>query len=169
MGILNNIKKKLLSRKINRDRKIEILPIDKTHNILIVIDNFTKDQIIRNHLQLIFEKSKITTLSFRNEKVDDSNGFFYSFHSSDIGLGKIKNERLIGLTNTNFDLMIDFVSKPTELDYFVQKANSSLKIGDLHSSKNYLYDLLLERGNSDSDFIENIKKQLLLMTNNGNN
>jgi hypothetical protein len=168
MGILDNINKKLLNRKVDKNhgnRKVEILSIEKTHNILIVINNFGDDLEIKNHLQLIFQKSKVTSLSFRNEKVDNSNGFFYSFHPSDIGLGKIKNERLIGLINTNFDLVIDFVSEPTELDYFVQKTNSSLKVGDLHSSKNYLYDLLLERGNSYSDFIKNIESQIKLLSN----
>ena len=45
-------------------------------------------------------------------------------------------------------MVIDFVSEPTELDYFVYKSDSILKIGDLHSTKNYLYDLLLEKGKS---------------------
>ena len=69
------------------------------------------------------------------------------------------------MINTNFDLIIDFVSESTELDYFVHKSNSSLKIGDLHSSKNYLYDFLLERGDSHSNFIENIKTQINLLSN----
>ena len=168
MGLINNIKKKLLNHKTDRNRKVEILPIEKVHNILIVINDSENFQIIKNHLLVVFQKSKITTLSYRDKKNDSSNGFHYSFHTSDIGLGKIKNERLIGLINTNFDLMIDFTSKPTELDYFVQKSNCTLKLGNLHSSKNYLYDLLIEKGNSNSDFIENIKTQILLLSNNGN-
>lgn len=171
MGVLDNFKKKLLKGKVDKkskNRKIEILPIEKVYNILIVIDKFEDDAEIKNHLQLVFQKAKITSLSFRNEKVDDSIGFFYSFHPADLRLTKIKNERLIGLVNTNFDLVIDFVSELTELDYFVYKCDSSLKIGDLHSTKNYLYDLLLEKGQSYSDFIENIKTQLLLLSNNGN-
>jgi hypothetical protein len=169
MGLIKNIKKKFLNQKTDKNRKVEILPIDKVHNILIVLDNSENFQIIKNHLLVVFQKSKITTLSFRDKKNDSSNGYHYSFHSSDIGLGKIKNDRLIGLINTNFDLMIDFISEPTELDYFVKKSNCSLKVGDLNSSKNHLYDLLLERGHSNSDFIGNIKTQILLLSNNGNN
>lgn len=172
MGVLDNFKKKLLNSKVDKksgNRKIQILPINQVHNILIVFRKFEDELEIKNHLQLVFQKAKITSLSFRNEKVDDSNGFFYSFHPTDLGLGKVKNNRLIGLINTNFDLVIDFVSEPTELDYFVHKCDSTLKVGDLHSTKNYLYDLLLERGNSYSDFIKNIKTQLLLLSNNGNN
>jgi len=172
MGAFDNFKAKLLNNKVNKkgtNRKIEILPVDKIHNILIIANSLENEETIKNHLLLIFQGAKISTLSTRDQKIDESNGLRYTFHPADVGLGKIKNERLIGLVNSNFDLLIDFVSEPTELDYFVYKSNSLLKVGDLHSSKNYLYDLLLERGQSHSDFIENIKTQLLLLSNNGNN
>ena len=172
MGLLDNFKSNLLSKKVNKtreNRQIIISPLEKVHSILIIFNESSNVSSIKEQLALVFQNSKITSLTTRNEKVDESDGYSYSYHPNDLGLGKIKNERLVGLINTKFDLVIDFVSETTELDYFVYKTDSLLKIGDLHSTKNYLYDLLLERGNSSSDYIENIKAQLLLLSNNGNN
>ena len=116
MGIFDNLKKKILGNKINKrqsDRLIKILPLIKYHNILVVIDKVENEKEINNHLELVFPNSKITSLSFRDTKIDESSGYHFSFHKADLGLNKIKNERLIGLINTNFDLIIDF-SLPAE-------------------------------------------------------
>lgn len=167
MGIFDNLKKNLLQKKISKNepkRDIKILPINAYHNILIVVDSSNNAPQLKTHLELVFQNAKFTNLTFRDNKIDESNGFTFTFHATDMGFGKIKNERLLGLINSNFDLVIDFVSKQTELDFFVQHSKSALKIGNLSATKNYLYDLLVEKGQSDSDFIENIKTQINLLS-----
>lgn len=172
MGIFDNLKRNLLHKKISKnlgEREIKILPLEKYHNILIIVDTINNQKAFSNHLQLVFPNAKFTTLTFRDQKLDESSGFTFTFHTNDMGFGKIKNDRLLGVVNTNFDLVIDFIKKETELDYFVQYSKSALKIGGLNTTKNYLYDLLIECGKSDTDFIENIKTQINLLTKNGNN
>jgi len=163
MGFFDNYKVKMLLRKINNisiKRTVRILPIENYHSILIV-QNETNDALIKS-IESIFTTSKITQLHSRIEKEDTTtnNNYVYTYHVSDLGFGKIKNERLLGLLNTNFDLVIDFSNKITEFNYFIKISKASLKIGNLHSTKNYLYDILVERGNSDTDFIDNIKLQI---------
>jgi len=163
MGIFDSFKKNLLQKKITKNkhqRDIKILPIKTYHNVLLIFDSSQNERDLKTHLELVFENAKFTNLTFRDNKIDESNGYTYTFHTSDMGFGKIKNQRLLGLINTNFDLVIDFVTNQTELDFFVQHSKSALKIGDLKATKNYLYDLLIEKGKSDSDYINNIKTQI---------
>lgn len=167
MAIFDNFKKNLLQKKISKNkhqRDIKILPLSSYHNILIIIDSSKNEHSLKTHLELVFQNAKFTNLTFRDNKIDESNGFTYTFYPTDMGFGKIKNQRLLGLINTNFDLVIDFVSNQTELDFFVQHSKSALKIGALNATKNYLYDLLIEKGKTDSDYITNIKTQINLLS-----
>jgi hypothetical protein len=163
MTIFDTYKTKLLLKKVkavSTKREICIPSIDKYYSVLILLDQ--NDSIIKNELASIFKNSKISTLYNRTTKELPSaeDKYTYSYHKSDLGFGKIKRERLLGLLHSNFDLVIDFSINTTEFNYFVKKSKSTLKIGDLHSTKNYLYDLLVDRSNSDSNFIENIKLQI---------
>ncbi len=167
MGFFDNFKIKLLVKKINvnsNKRDIKVLPVEKYHSILILFDQ--EELLIKEQLESIFESSKISMLYRRTESdlpVEEKK-YIYSYNKSDLGFGKIKRERLLGLLYTNFDLVIDFSTDITEFNYFVKKSKSTLKIGDLHSTKNYLYDLLVDRGNSDSDYIDNIKLQINILS-----
>jgi|GEM_PF-2019054 len=163
MEFFDNYKVKMLLRKINNisiKRTVRILPIENYHSILIV-QNERNDTLIKS-IESIFTTSKITQLYSRIEKEDTltNSNYVYTYHVSDLGFSKIKNERLLGLVNTNFDLIIDFSNKITEFNYFIKISKASLKIGNLHSTNNYLYDILVERGNSDTDFIDNITLQI---------
>ena len=163
MGIFDTYKIKLLLKKVNKitaKRDIRIPTIDKYHSILILLDK--NDLSLKKELESIFKNSKISILYNRKkeELPIKEEKYIYSYYKSDLGFGKIKRERLLGLLYTNFDLVIDFSTNTTEFNYFVKKSKSTLKIGDLHSTKNYLYDLLVDRSNSDSNFIENIKRQI---------
>lgn len=163
MGLLDNYKIKLLLKKVNitsTKREVYIPTIDKFYSALIILDK--KDMAIKAKLESIFTNSKISILYKRTEEEvpSEENKYIYSYHKSDLGFGKIKREQLLGLLHTNFDVVIDFSSNTTEFNYFVKKSKSTLKVGDLHSTKNYLYDLLVDRSNSDSDYIENIKLQI---------
>jgi len=167
MGVFHKYKIKLLLNKVNKiaeKRDIQISAIEKYYSVLILLDK--KDLSIKNKLESIFENSEIAMLYKRVEKdlplKEKKN--IYSYHKSDLGFGNLKRERLVKLLYRNFDLVIDFSSQTAEFNYFVKKSKSTLKIGDLHSTKNYLYDLLVDRSNSDYDFIENIKLQINTLT-----
>jgi len=163
MGAFDNYKIKLLNKKTTKSslkRNVCVLPIADYYSILI-IQNKANDILIKS-IESIFKNSKVTQLYSRTEKEVpiEHNTHIYTYHISDLGFGKIKKERLLGLVNTNFDLVIDFSDKITEFNYFIKIATATLKIGDLHSTKNYLYDLLVDKGSSDSDFLDNIKLQI---------
>jgi len=166
MGFLDTFKSKLFLKQIFKktvERKIEILPINKYHSVLIVVN--TLDSNLESHLKKTFDKAKFTFLTTRADKENHSTeNNIYTFHVSDLGFGKVKSEKLIGLLHTNFDLVIDFTTKTSALDYFIKKSISTLKIGALHSTKNYLYDLLIEFKNSDINFINNIKSQINILS-----
>ena len=170
MGGLYNFKKNYLLKKAKKNvakRTIKILNLDKVHSLFIIVE---KESDIKKTQQLVkktFPNSKITSLTIRLNKEDESSKYDFKYHTSDLGFGKIKNERLLGLLNSNFDLIIDFVTNSNDLDYFVKECNASLKIGNLHSSKNYLYDLLVEKGKSDIDFLKNIETQLNILGDHG--
>lgn len=163
MGLFDNYKIKALLKKskaISTKREICILPIEAYHSILIVQNEENPE--LKSKIESLFTNSKVTLLTSRKtkESLESKNNYIYTYHVSDLGFGKIANDKLIGLINTNFDLVIDFSDKITEFNYFVKCAKASLKIGYLHSTKNYLYDLLVEKGTTDSDYIENIKLQI---------
>ena len=167
MAIFHKYKIRLLLNKVNKiadKRDIRISAIGKYSSVLILLDK--KDLTIKKKLESIFENSEISILYKRVEKdlplKEKKN--IYSYHKSDLGFGNLKRERLVKLLYKKFDLVIDFSIHTTEYNYFVKKSKSTLKIGDLHSTKNYLYDLLVDRSNSDSDFIENIKLQINTLT-----
>ena len=167
MAIFHKYKIRLLLNKVNKiadKRDIRISAIGKYSSVLILLDK--KDLTIKKKLESIFENSEISMLYKRVEKdlplKEKKN--IYSYHKSDLGFGNLKRERLVKLLYKKFDLVIDFSIHTTEYNYFVKKSKSTLKIGDLHSTKNYLYDLLVDKGNSNTDFIENIKLQINTLT-----
>jgi hypothetical protein len=169
MSSLYNFKKNYLFKKADKkpdNRVIKILDIKKIHSVLIIIEKDADIEPTKRLVKKTFENSKITCLSLRPQKEDLSSNYDFHFHPSDLGFGKIKNDRLIGLLNSNFDISVDFVTKSNDLNYFVKKCNASLKIGNLHSSKNYLYDLLVEKGKTNADFLTNIETQLKILGSN---
>lgn len=163
MGLFDNYKIKLLLKKaksITTQRKVSILPVENYRSILIISNE--ADDTLEKNITSAFKNSNITQLYSRSEKIEDSsnNDNIYTYHISDLGFGSITNQRLLDLLDKDFDLIIDFSDKITEFNYFIKIATTPLKIGDLHSTKNYLYDLLVDRGNSNSEFIKNITLQI---------
>ena len=165
MGLFDAFKIKMILKKIkstSESRVIKISPTNSYKSTLIISDQV--DESFNTYLATVFEKSKFTTLSNRKEKKDDSSANHYTYHISDLGFGNIKNDRLLNLLNTQFDLVIDISIKTKELNYFVKNSKSSLKIGDLNASKNYLYDLLVDEIDSKTEFIDNIKRQINILS-----
>ena len=129
MGLFDTLKIKLLLKKVNTTptkRDIYIPSIDKFHSALIILDK--KDMTLKSKLELVFKNSKISMLYKRTkeELPSEENKYLYSYHVADLGFGKIKNERLIGLLNSNFDISIDFVTKNNDLNYWCGKTDCEI-------------------------------------------
>ena len=131
------------------------------NSILVLADNNLP--LIESQLKTFFPHSSFYFLTVRKEKEDKSSGQQFTYHNSDLAFGNFKNDRLNQLSIQSFELLIDYNTKPSELDFFIQIINANLISGHSNSEKNYLYDILLDGNN----MIENLYKQLNTLTNNG--
>jgi len=165
MGLFDTFKIKLILKKIKSSsdtRTIKILSL-KSYKSILVISDKNEDAFV-TQLKSIFDNSKFTTLYNREDKEDQSTLNNYTYHISDLGFGSIKNDKLLQVLNINFDAVIDISQKTLELNYFVKNSKSTLKIGDIHATKNYLYDLLVDQIDSKTEFIDNIKRQINILS-----
>jgi len=161
MGVIDNIKRKFLNKKINSSeevREIIIQPIEKYRNIIVVSNSSDHDLLIQ--LSKLFQSAKISILYIRKEKEDKSKTNEYTVHIKDFAMNALKNEKLKNLVKEKFDLLIDMSDNKTELNFIVKNIQSTLKIGKYNSPKSYLYDLLIEFGSNTNDFTQNINKHL---------
>ncbi len=151
----------------NSDKTTSFKKDSQYTTTLIITDQPETLNDINQQIQFFFPNINVTSLILRDEKIDETSGQQYTFNSKDLGFGKFKNDRLNQLVEIKFDLLIDFTTNSTDLDLFVKICQSELKIGDLNASKNYLYNLLIERAKSPAQFIENIHKQINILNGNG--
>ncbi len=161
--MLKKLKIKQILKRLSKfdKRKMFVLPPEKINSILIITNSNVP--LIESQLKTYFPNSKYYFLSPRKNKEDESSGNQFTFHSSDLGFGNLKNERLNELLKQSFEILIDYNQQPCELDFFIKIINSNLISGHSNSEKNYLYDILLEGDN----MIENLNKQLNKLTHNG--
>ena len=148
--------------KLNK-RKMFVLPPSKIETIIIISDSNLS--LIESQVKFFFPNAKCTFITVRKNKIDESSGQIYTYHTSDLGYGKFKNERLNKLINKNFNCVIDYNKKESKLDLFIPLIDSNLIAGYEKSPKNYFYDILL----SGDNMIENFYKQLNKLTLNENN
>lgn len=158
------IKKKL--KTVRPKRKPILRALSNFRNILVISEDQKKELIqpIGSH----FNRATITTLYKRSEKEDNSEKGHYSAHLSDINaFGKIKNEKLIQLTNKQYDLIIDLLASDELLRYISQHIKSSFIIGKSGTKSTFLYDLIIEPGNTEKEFIANAVDQIIQLSANG--
>ncbi|HIP35322.1 MAG TPA: hypothetical protein EYG85_00530 [Crocinitomix sp.] len=160
--MFNKLKTKLIVKRFLKKtpRKKFILPPEKINSILVLTDN--NIPLIESQLKSFFPKSNFYYLSTRKQKNDNSPNNHFLFHASDLGLGSLKNKKLNQLLTLDFEVLIDYNRKKSNMDFFIQIINSNLISGYYNSEKNYLYDILLEGDN----MIENLHKQLNKLTKN---
>ncbi len=161
--MIKKLKIKLLLKRLSKidKRKLFILPPDKINSILVITNS--NIPLIESQLKTYFPHAKYYFLTLRKDKKDQSTAHQFTFHSYDLGFGKLKNERLNQMLKQSFEILIDYNKQPCELDFFIEIINSNLIGGHSKSEKNYLYDILLDGNN----MIENLNKQLNKLTQNG--
>lgn len=143
------------------ERKINLLPTNLYESIVVIINK--AEQIRHNQFHLLFSNASFTFLTLRSEKTDDSNGLNFTLHKSDLRFGSIKNERLKTLLNQKFDLLID-LSNHTKLSYFSRNINANLKAGCFDKKSNQDFDLLVKHNESVANIVDDLAKQINILT-----
>lgn len=161
--MFNILKIKQIIKRLSKidKRKVFVLPPEKINSILVI--THSNIPLIESQLKNYFPQSEFYFLTTRDKKEDVSTGNQYSFNTSDMGFGKLKNDRLNQLLKQNFEVVIDYNKNGCELDFFIKILDTHLICGHSDSEKNYLYDIFLEGDN----LIENLNKQLNKLTHNG--
>jgi len=152
---------KLKSSK-NNDRDITLLKRDEYKSIIVLIDN--PENIVHNLLHKSFINADFSYLTNRSEKLDISTGNNYTFHKKDLTFAKVKNERLSNLLTLKFDLLIDLSQQNDSLKYFTERLNAGLKIGCFDTTKNFFYDLLVEKKETIGEILKQMEQQIDLLT-----
>jgi len=177
MNLIYKIKINALKRrKIKSEtRKIALKKAHEITKLVVVIQN--ENAYVKTRIKEVFSNAEIHVLTIRDKKLDESENDLFTLHFADFNLtGQLKNDKLKRLQQHQFDLIIDLSSnleskaKPFRnanvelLRCFTQTIQAQLIIGMLNKENNEWCDILVESGNSPIDFIQNIEKQLNLLT-----
>ncbi|MBI3134674.1 MAG: hypothetical protein HYZ14_08390 [Bacteroidetes bacterium] len=120
-----------------------------------------EDEALQKHAASVFRNAEINVLYPRSSKQDKSPNFCFSVHSSDFNLtGNLKNDKIAGLLQTEFDLLIDLSDDSGLLKYLAQSINASLVIGTLEMAADGSCDLFFDKLGTNSEFLGEIVKQL---------
>ena len=165
----NALKKRVLRKKADKLRPLKsstILPPDSYKKILLISN--TNNPGISDKIHSFFPNAEAYQLYQRPEKDDRSGNHQYAVHDSDFNLsGSLKNVKLTKLLKESFDLVIDLSRNSVPLSFFAGSISSGLIIGRLTTQRGNIYDLLIDYGKDENEFLENIKKQLTLLSTNG--
>mgnify|MGYP000480291192 CR=1 FL=1 len=165
---VSGLKKRAIKKKTDKlksEKKVVIRPLEAYKKILLI--SIEEKQGFRKDIEGVFPMSKTHHLHFRPIKEDRSVGFDYSVHPSDFNLtGVLKNDKLSNLTKDHFDLVLDLSTDSVTLDYFTKSVSADLVIGRMSAQKE-AHDLRVEYGTDDRSFLNNVKHQLLLLSENG--
>lgn len=162
MSLTDSFKRNFLKKKIKpTDRRSEIiLKKPAAYSRILILMQKQDEELIR-HISSVFSNAEINVCSLRDEKEDQSGKFKYTVHPSDFNLtGTIKNDKLTKLQSIQFDLTIDLYTDSDLLKYFLCTTKSSLIIGSMANLDSGLYDLFLDEGQDNRQFIDTIEKQL---------
>ena len=163
------MKKRFLKKKAaeGSTRSVGIKKPDAVRSVLLISDSDSKS--LKRKVEELFSGASVYHLFPRDIKEDRTRGFYYSVHPSDFNLtGNLKNDKLANLEKMPIELLLDLSSDSKELNFFVNRAKSVLKVGNIRSNKTEYYDLLLEYGTTEIQCVENIVTHLNTLTNNAN-
>jgi len=163
MKISENIKLNFLRKKLKKsggkNREVKIKLPNQFLRVLIISSN-ENDSFFKKAATL-FLNAELNSLYLRKQKEDITVQFRYSVHESDFNLtGTLKNDKLIRLSHSKFDLIIDLSNNSDLLNYFLQNAQSELIIGKLGNSVDELHDLCFDFDSNEENFLATINKQL---------
>ncbi|MFT5823698.1 MAG: hypothetical protein ACI8ZM_004960 [Crocinitomix sp.] len=169
MAGADNIKKLFIKQKKvarNPKRKPLLRAIDQYNEILFIAD--TDQSELTNELSAAFRHAKFSFLFPRENKEDNTIHGCYSYQINDLNLtGKIKNDKLNQLLQIQFDLILDLSIDETFNHYLLKKLNASFIVGKKGMEKSGMYDLLLSETVNKEEFIQTIKKQITILSQNG--
>jgi hypothetical protein len=161
MSIAANIKARYLKQKQvpAYKRTVVLKRPDAFLKVLLIINEANNDLI--HKAGSVFPKAFINVLYLRTEKEDHSLERRYTVHAADFNLtGRLKNDKLNRLLETEFDLLIDLSEDSALLTYLFHRIKSTLVIGKLGHKHAAGYDLMFERTGPEVDFLDLIIKQL---------
>lgn len=163
------IKASVLKRKLNKIqpiKEVDIRPADTYKNILFIEENLNPSTV--DYLKSVFPNAKTSTLTFRQKKEDESSANSYFVHDSDFNLsGHLKNVKLTELLNQSFDLVLDLSRNSVPLSYIISSLKPGLIVSAEDKTLDHASDLKVAFGSSGIDFINNVKKQLNLLSGHG--
>lgn len=132
--------------------------------ILLICDE--EQNGLKAKIENTFSAAKVHHLFKRPIKEDRTVGFFYSVHSSDIGItGKVKNDKLSNLLKMPFDLVFDLTNNDQLLNALISKLSHGLIVGKINSENEKFHDLMFEFNGDFDAYIKKVFTQLNKLTN----
>lgn len=148
-------------------RSVGLKKPTEIRSVLLISDSDSKS--LKRKVEELFSGASVYHLFPRDIKEDRTRGFYYSVHPSDFNLtGNLKNDKLANLEKMPIELLLDLSSDSKELNFFVNRTTSELKVGNIYSNKTEYYDLLLEYATTEIQCVEDIVTHLNTLTNNAN-
>ncbi len=156
-----SIKKKIAKELIHSGKPLISISDKKINSILVFIDETVTNnskQIIAKELNIDISKIKTVNYIKKVPKELDSEEFLTDKDFN--WLGKIKNEYIQNLLNSEFDLLIDLSVNNLLLNYLVVLSNAKFKVG-FSNTDNRLYDFMIAVETKDvTIFSRELKKYL---------
>ncbi len=159
-----SIKKKIDKELIDSGKTLISISDKKINSILVFTDTtitINSNQIIAKELNI--NVSKIEIVNYIRKAPKESGAKEFLTENDFNWLGKIKNERIQNLGNSEFDLLINLTTDNLLLDYLVVLSKAKFKVG-FSSADNRLYDFMITVNNKDiTVFSRELKKYLEIL------
>lgn len=152
-----NIRKKIV-KELLKNNSVKADINNRIDSILILMEDNSKenlDQIISKKLNI--DISKVTTVFFKTKQESDAS-YKYELAESDFSLfGKLKNEAIEKLIQSDFDLLLNYTNDNLYLNYLTAFSSARFKVG-LEDNQKELFDLMI---NVDKENVELFHNELV--------
>lgn len=168
--MIGKFKERNLKKLIRSEMRRDILNLGRPGNYKTILFVSEKEsESFKKTINKFFPKAHIHHLHLRALKTDATAGHNYSVHESDFKLtGKLKNDKLIHLCHTTFDLVLDLSENNLFLNCILHEIKAKLIVGKINAGNSDLHDLFIDGGQNNVEFLENFMNQIKILTNNGN-
>lgn len=157
--ILNGFRKANIRKSINKELlKRKELRIENTNNIALVV-LFVDEDSLENLDQIISKKlnidaAKVSIVFFRTKQGSETS-YENELTEKDFSLfGKLKNESIKKLINSDCDLLLNYTNDNLHLNYLTAFSKARFKVG-LKDNQKELFDLMINVDNSNLDLFHN--------------
>lgn len=159
-----SIRKKIDKEVLSSNKPSSSFSDEKINSILVFTDENTKasDKIIAKELNVDISAIRMIAYVSKTTKELDSDKFLTENNFN--WFGKIKNEYIQDLVNSEFDLLINLSTNNLLLDYLTVTSKARFKVG-FSSADNRLYDFMITVDNKDlTVFSRELKKYLEILS-----